>query len=279
MRKIVVKLMGGLGNQMFQFSAAKKIESIMLEECQIEFDTNFLEDRSIDVVHRNFDLSIFNKIDCPVNNSANQEKDKHVINDQNIFSSLNLNLSSLKKDIYLDGFFQKYNLVDDSLKEFFSFDSFYTEIDKKDIAESLMINVRRADYVYRKSSADFHGFLNEKYFYSAFERFSDLNIKNIFVFSDDTDWCKNNINLPNCSIVDHSNAGEKFGNYLRMMSSFRYMIIPNSTFAWWSCWISEKNRILKKVISPGTTLWFAKDSEKSNGLIPDHWEKLEKQEV
>jgi hypothetical protein len=57
---IVVKLMGGMGNQMFQYALARSI-SIRLNK-EIKFDLSFLEekDRDEDFVLRDYDLDIFN---------------------------------------------------------------------------------------------------------------------------------------------------------------------------------------------------------------------------
>ena len=70
------------------------------------------------------------------------------------------------------------------------------------------------------------------------------NLK-FFIFSDDLDWCKNNLNfIDDKEFVDHEYAGNKFYDYLYLMSCFKNFIIPNSSL-WWACWLSKKeNKII-----------------------------------
>ena len=51
-------------------------------------------------------------------------------------------------------------------------------------------------------------------------------------------------NTERFEIIDHEYAGKKFKNYLYLMSKFKNFIIPNSTFAWWGAWLSNKNKIV-----------------------------------
>lgn len=282
MSKVIVKLMGGLGNQMFQFSAGHKIAKKL--NYKLIFDTNFLDDRTTDVVHRNFDLSIFKNVKNDVDNSPGQHIDKFIINDSNRHVINSDNLDFIKSDVYLDGFFQSYDLIDESMINIFSFDE-YENVDCNRIHEeaklqnSLMINVRRGDYVSRPSARSFHGVLEMKYFEKAKASLS-IKIDKIFVFSDDTEWCANNfVSWNNTTVVGHEFAGQKFKDYLQLMSKFPNMIIPNSTFAWWAAWIAEKSGTLKKVAAPGASLWFAGNPGKSSGLIPNNWITLEKKDL
>lgn len=281
MRKIVVKLMGGLGNQMFQFAAAKKVAKLLNEDYEIIFDTSFLEDRTIDIVYRDYDLSIFN-LKNRLDNSLNQNFNKIIINDMNIISAIN-NIHILKRDardLYFEGFFQIHYLVDKSMIEYYKFNEFSNKKTEKFFLEnindkSLMINIRRADYVSRPNALLFHGFLGEEYVKKALLKFESNEFDRVFIFSDEPDWCKKNLHINNSIVVGHEYAGNKFKDYLYLMSKFKNLIIPNSTFAWWAAWISENQNNSVKIISPGKNIWFRNNPEMAQLIIPDSWNKLE----
>ena len=117
--------MGGLGNQMFQFAAAKNVAKLLNEDYEIIFDTSFLEDRTIDIVYRDYDLSIFN-LNNQLNNSLNQKFNKIIINDMNIIAAIN-NIHLLKndkRDLYFEGFFQIHYLVDKSMNQYYKCNEF-----------------------------------------------------------------------------------------------------------------------------------------------------------
>jgi len=283
MSKVIVKLMGGLGNQMFQYAAAYRVAK--RRGSTIIFDTNFLEDRTTNVVHRDFDLSIFKNIKCEICNEPEQNQGKFIIDEEKFSILLNENLlDQINQDVYINGFFQRHDLVDESLKDIFVFDDYENdgciEIDEyARCANSLMINVRRSDYVTRPSTNAYHGVLEMNYFKSAISKLPFAHDK-IFVFSDDIDWCINNFNdFRNVRVVESNLSGTKFKDKIQMMSKFSNMIIPNSTFAWWAAWLADMNGISKNIIAPGTSLWFAGEPGKSVGLIPKNWKTVEKGEL
>lgn len=283
MRNVTVKLMGGIGNQMFQYAAGYKVAKRL--GSKITFDTNFLEDRTTGVVYRDFDLSIFKNIDNDISNAPDQYCGKFVINEEKFPIILNDRLlDQIDQDIYIDGFFQRHNLVDESLKDIFVFSEYESdgcvEIDKSaKLSNSLMINVRRADYVSRKNANLFHGVLEMNYFKSSINKLP-FECDRIFVFSDDVEWCHANFSsFKNVKVVEHNLAGHKFKDYLQMMSKFSNIIIPNSTFAWWAAWLSDSNKIAQNIIAPGKSLWFSGAPGKSVGLIPENWTSIEKFDI
>jgi len=291
MRKIVVKLMGGLGNQMFQLSAAKKVASFLGPETNIVFDTNFLEDRTTNCVHRNFDLDVFTKISYDIDNSANQSRGKIMIDDDSAASFMS-NLSIRDRvidstsDIYLSGYFQNHQYVPSEMAEIFSIEDFYSKA-AREFFEShfdnstLMLSVRRGDYASRADTLAFHGFLGETYVKSAIAKFAHHEYSNVLIFSDEPDWCKQNLDIPNSVVVDHAYDGPKFIDKFHMMTKFRNMIIPNSTFSWWAAWLSEKRGLAHKIVCPGKTLWFSNSPDRASPLFPTStaWQYIERSEL
>jgi hypothetical protein len=120
-------------------------------------------------------------------------------------------------------------------------------------------------FVIHKAANDtdigFHGVLGLDYVNKSKE-IIESKIKNphYFIFSDDVDWCIENLSSENSTIVSHEYKGEKFSHYLQLMSSCKNFIIPNSTFAWWAAFLSESNG--KIVISPQK--WFTNENINTN---------------
>ena len=112
-----------------------------------------------------------------------------------------------------------------------------------------------------------------EYYKKAVEVFKNLigNDFELFIFSDDLDWCKKNFLFFNkVNYVEHDLAGKKFYNYLYLMTKFKYFIIPNSSFAWWAAWLSQVND--KKIIAPKK--WSGLVDESKVDIVPDLWIKI-----
>jgi hypothetical protein len=289
---ICIKLMGGLGNQMFQYSIGLSLARIM--------GTHFVLDDSIlksnmlinkNSVKRTFDLDIFT-LDNSVYRGVITIETNKIKRNLNKILPLNLrsyiteasydfdpNLFFLRNNnITLEGYWQSYkyfsNFTNEIRGSFTLRNSFVNLNDTlfEEIAnsESVCINVRRADF----ETNSYHGTLNIDYYKEAVELLSirkSVNF-NFFIFSDDIQWCMKNFDfLPLKTFVDHSHKGDMFSNYFALMSSCKYFIIPNSSFAWWAAWLSTSPS--KLVICPKT--WFLGDPmNKTKDLIPGEWIRI-----
>jgi hypothetical protein len=251
---VVVKLQGGLGNQMFQYAFGKNISNITNRK--LILDLSFLHRRDLgpDFVYRNFDLDIFNLKNVSVVNFYDGKYDLIVENfDPN--STIELINTTIKEitqnksdTIYLDGYWSSphyFNKID------FKFNK-ECLIESNDLllniqnTNSVMLNIRRSDFL----NNDFHGTYGKEYILKGIDnlklKFTDLKF---FIFSDDVEWCKNNLyDIPNSTIVTHEHKGDKFYNYFLLMSQCKHFIIPNSTFAWWAAYLSKNKN--KKVLYP-----------------------------
>jgi hypothetical protein len=297
---IIVKLMGGMGNQMFQYAfglyLARKNNSAL------KFDLHFLLDRTprANFVFRDYDLDIFMITE---NERASLAESSHFSGQMgngfmhDLFARVRrklrkpehiLDYSSryipsfreLTGDLYLEGYFQSpyyFQGIDDLLRREFSFREPVLP-ESQDLKErivacnSVCLNVRRADFVQENLSANVQGFVGTDYYSRAVAKMKE-QVKDIeiFVFSDDISWCENNLrfDVPT-TFVDHSHKGKKFGNYLQLMTLCRHYIIPNSTFAWWAAWLSDAPG--KKVIVPQR--WYVDPKLDGRDIVPDSWQTV-----
>ena len=246
---ICLKLMGGLGNQMFQYAYGKYLSS--KTNSDLTLDLTFFESGNQDSpMIREYDLHVFKNIKC-----------KTTINSNNC----------------IEGFFQRYDYVTEIrelLLNDFEIDlepnhqEIFNEISS---SNSICIHVRRGDYVTFARAADFHGFIGNEYFELAIKDIvNEVNDPRFFVFSDDIDWCQENIKTgyPTKFMTKEYNG---LGDYshLKLMSACKHFIITNSTFGWWGAWMS--NNPDKIVYAPKK--WFTSSSE-PEGLIPNEWRRI-----
>ena len=126
------------------------------------------------------------------------------------------------------------------------------------------VHVRRGDYV---NYPRVHPVCGIKYYQDNLNKIND----NIFiVFSDDINWCKNNLIFEN-KVILYQNNGDLYDFVL--MSKCDNNIISNSSYSWWAAYLNQnKNKIIKY-----PKVWFGIDGPKDTyDLIPQDWSSDEK---
>lgn len=111
---VVIKLQGGLGNQMFQYAFGKNISNITGRN--LILDTSFLDNKNREpgFVYRDYDLDVFN-LDVEVVSSFN-ESVEYIQEDWNLLHIIQNNLvdkciNSTNKNLYIDGYWQSPNIL------------------------------------------------------------------------------------------------------------------------------------------------------------------------
>ena len=281
---VIVKLQGGLGNQMFQYAAARNIST----KQPVLLDLSFLLNNTISkpgFTTRGFELDIFNKLKAKKLNpfiaallNANGLIARLIkkivlpklitITDDN---SLNLDGSS----VYLEGYFQNeiyFAGSRGSLLQEFTFPELTGNslIWKQKISQSktaVSIHVRRQDYM-NPGVIEHHGVLPVDYYKRACELIeSKVDNAEYFIFSDDKQWCNTAFKFleDKCQVVDDD--GPHWAD-MALMSQCKHHIIANSSFSWWGAWLNQYHT--KKVIAPKQ--WFA--SAGDHDIIPKDWISL-----
>ena len=148
----------------------------------------------------------------------------------------------------LSGYFQTekyFKSIENEIREIFSFrDEIIAEGNKQySIENGVSIHIRRGDYL---ASPDYHPIQTLEYYRDAISKFDENS--NFYIFSDDPEWCKSNLNIKNSKIIESGNP------YIDMylMSLCDGHIIANSSFSWWGAWLSKKED--KIVVAP--LKWF-----------------------
>ena len=291
---IIIRLKGGMGNQMFQYALGRNLAKKLNTE--LRFDLSSLLDRSRgkDFVYRDFDLDIFqlqaqfvtspallrniyrfksSGITKLVRGRINRGR-RHVKEKNFHFQAAFLE-QAVDESIY-EGWFQSYRYfegIEEEVRKAFSFRKLVLPesmalLEQIQSTNSICLNVRRTDFL----KVDNLNTTNLAYFEKAAAYVTErVNQAHFFVFSDDIEWCRNNIRLDHpVHIVDHSHKGYKFGNYLQLMKACRHFIIPNSSFAWWASWLNQNPD--KIVVAPKN--WFKDPDIDTTNVTPPGWLRL-----
>lgn len=138
--------------------------------------------------------------------------------------------------------------------------------------QTVCISIRRGDYV---SNIEFEKKLNictKEYFERAVNCIKQKIDNPIFiVFSDDIEWCKANIDFIKKENCYFESGNDPIWEKLRLMYMCKHFIISNSTFSWWSQYLSRNEE--KIVIAPSS--WFKNDNNGSKyPLLLDSFIKI-----
>lgn len=133
--------------------------------------------------------------------------------------------------------------------------------------DAVSLHLRRGDYVANNS----HVVLSSAYYHAAVARIGRETLDaHYYVFSDDIPWCRQHLDLAlPMTFVDH-NGPEADYEDLRLMSQCKHHIIANSSFSWWGAWLGQRPG--QVVVAPQE--WFRDPARTTRDLIPDRWERL-----
>ena len=292
---VIAQITGGLGNQLFQYSAAKSLSLYHNTPLMLEVSSFYREELPDLEVPRDFELFHFEGI--------NEE----IISPEDLAKIISLNKKSIlpkkmipahRKEIYTEAyyhfdkkFFNARNKV--FLKGGWQSEKYFKKHEKairnnlrlkpalfenviekaKTIKQqnSVAVHIRRGDYLRKKIIYEWHGVMNKDYYEKAFQllssRVKDLKI---YYFTDDPDWVNNTL-MPsfNGEILSGSITTSHLEDFY-LMSKCRHNIIANSSFSWWGAWLNDNPN--KIVIAPEK--WFGNGPKDIQDIIPVEWCKI-----
>ncbi|GAP73311.1 hypothetical protein SAMD00024442_79_5 [Candidatus Symbiothrix dinenymphae] len=115
---------------------------------------------------------------------------------------------------------------------------------------SVSIHVRRGDYLSAKYQKMYENICAPDYYDAAILKITALVESPVFfVFSDDIEWVKENLHIPNPNYIDW-NQGKEAWQDMFLMSKCKHNIIANSTFSWWGAWLNQSINQSINIISP-----------------------------
>jgi Glycosyl transferase family 11 len=289
--KIVVRLKGGLGNQLFCYAAARRLALANNAELILDDVTGFVRDRTY---RRKYGLDHFNisaRKATPAERMEPFERcrrgvmkwlsrnkpfpKRRYLEQEGVDFDGRLLALKVEDTVYLDGLWQS--------------EGYFKDVEQA-IREDLRItpptdasNQRMAEYICNSNAVALHmrwfdgpastaaNNVSEDYYQRAIDLMKQkVETPRYFLFSDNPEAAKKKLSLPSdrVTLVSHNRGDEHAFADLWLMSQCQHFIIANSTFSWWGAWLSAHET--KVVIAPGLKLtpinaWGFK------GLIPEKW--------
>lgn len=273
---IILRLNGGLGNQMFQYAFCKNLAEKYNQQIWVDYS-------QFKGSNREYCLDIFKLDKALLQDTVNFEGLSIAHLQEKSFRFCESALSSfdgydLKTKIFLiSGYWQspKYferisSIIKDDFKSNYLIDQQYICLQERILmSESVMVHIRRGDYLHHGNLAK-HGIIDITYIDNGMKYFG-AKIPNalFFVFSDDVAWCKENI-IYNGKIIFIKKDLDQGRSSFLLMRQCKHFLISNSTFSWWAAWLAENPG--KQIICPKD--WFRKNNDDSADLVPVSWIRM-----
>lgn len=292
---IIAQLQGGLGNQLFQYAAARALAH--KRKCSLLLDQSWFAKDHEDVTPREFLLFKLRTKGIPISSTLIEKRPKLI---RRIFQNIwpiSLYIYAEKthykfdsqierapffkiQNLYLIGYWQSYRYFE-SIKKILQTEistkaSLHTHYQSylKQIQGSIsaMVHIRRGDYVHLTSAAKVHGFIGLNYYEQGMAILM-ANIPDIhfFVFSDDLDWAKENLPYQNkITFIQSYESSDAVVQELELMTFCQHHLIANSSLSWWAAWLAKHEN--GSIICPKK--WTNDKYMNLDDLLPPHWQRI-----
>jgi hypothetical protein len=294
MNKIIVRIKGGLGNQLFCYAAARRLAFVNNIDLVIDDETGFVRDQQY---KRKYALNHFS---IPIRKATLLERlepferyrrglkkiisrhrsynhRSYIEQEGNDFDSRLLAVKP-RGSLYLDGYWQSeqyFKDIESTIREDLIFIPPNDDLNIV-LAEQIKSKLAVAVHVRFFDTPHEKGIINastDYYERAILKMDSFVPNAHYFVFSDQPDAARALIPLSEnrVTLVSHNHGDDNAYADLWLMTQCQHFIIANSTFSWWGAWLASNAD--KQIIAPG----FMREGVMSwgfKGLLPDAWVKL-----
>lgn len=293
--KVIPRIIGGLGNQLFIYAAARRMSLINNAELVLDKSSGYVRDYDYE---RQCQLDHFH-IDC--RSSTDQERlepfprirrylkrslsrfqpfeSRAYIQQEIIDFDVRLLRVKPRGTVYLEGYWQSegyFKDVEDTIRSDLQIRP-PNDSTNLEMAERISGHLAVAVHVRFFDAPASDGINNapSDYYVRAVAHMETLAPgAHYFLFSDQPHAARKRIPLPDdrVTLVSHNKGDEVAYADMWLMTHCKHFIIANSTFSWWGAWLAAQPR--KYVIAPGFEMRQGKMWWGFAGLIPDDWIKL-----
>ena len=265
----IICLKGGIGNQIFEYCRYLKVKESG-EKVYIYYDSRRLKQHQNTLISDVFHITLpkeplwitlfvwilkLLRVFKVYNKLYNDEEESAILIDD---YSQSIEYTKLANDIFT---------FHNHIKQNKYAEYYMKKIEKS--TYSVALHVRRGDYLLKENKDNF-GVCSLAYYQKAKQYIaSQYPNATFFVFSDDIEWCKNNLQGENTILVDiPQQAPDSISLYL--MTQCTGHIIANSTFSFWGAKILTKTNSIN--IYPSK--WFSNPTWNIPNYLPENWIKL-----
>lgn len=258
----IVKLQGGLGNQLFQYAYGRSLE---ISGKKVAFDISFFQgNKAKKDTARAFKLNCFN--------IRSQAPFLH----RKLFFKAVLNKIKRRLGLRVEEFYQDekyFQSIEAVIRAEFTLKiplspAANAVLDEIKNSSAVSLHIRRGDYITDKKTQAYHGNCSPDYYQKAIAQMAEKIAQPVFfIFSDDLPWCRKNLrlNYPSVFVANTSDCED-----LILMSRCQHHIIANSTFSWWGAWLNDHPA--KIVIAPRK--WRPDSPFDGSDILLESWIKI-----
>ncbi len=263
---LIIKIAGGLGNQMQQYAMYRKLLQSGADK-DIKLDIAWFDEKEQSGVlaKRKLELEYFQNLPIPV--CSDEERNRFITDNKfmkavhKLFPGENKRFVESEmyhpeiyglRDKYIEGYFacQKYyDDISDELQKLFIFpEHIDRELHIKNVEimnemeqrDSVSIHIRRGDYLDPENASLFGNISTDEYYESAMNYFRAKYPKvHFYIFTNDPDYARQKYNTDEYTVVDH-NTGKYSLLDIQLMSHCRGNICANSTFSFWGARLNKR---------------------------------------
>ena len=276
----LLKVSGGLGNQLFQYAAGRSLASTT--NARLVLDISFYDKGR----HRTFELDQF-PIQADVQHRSSgmtwmsrcNQFLRSIVHRDQIYREPHFQFDPLfenvRPPVTLTGYFQTYRYfekIEQQIREELRVpdpsDPETLQLSQKMSGQNYaVLHIRRGDYVSSTKASRIYAQCTLDYYQAAMER---LPVSNpVLVLSDDLQWAKENLPVVRPLIFPENKVDRPGLADLWLMTRAKHHIIANSSFSWWGAWLAGKGGLK---IAPRK--WFHDSAVNDWDLIPEAWIRI-----
>ena len=293
--KVVSRIRGGLGNQLFAYAAARRLAlknnaKLLIDNVSgFQFDTTYQQRYQLDRFNIQAELASpqdrfepFSRVRRYLKRWINQripfEQRRYIQQQGNAFDPRLLTIK-LQGDLHLEGYWQSeryFQDIEDVIRNDLNIQS-PTDTENLRVSEqigsceAIALHVRFFD---SPNAVGDNNTTSEYYTKALAVMQEQLPNAHYFLFSDDIVAARSMIPLSDhqITVVSHNQGYANAYADLWLMTQCKHFIIANSTFSWWGAWLSDHKD--KVVIAPGSVMQGSITAWGFDGLLPERWIKI-----